>query len=941
MASGAPSSAEVREVPGAQHGRGGRLAERGRVDVALTRRRGARRADALHHAVAAQAHACRLARPQRRQPARCLRGDPGVEPVRREVQHAGGQPREHGGGDGEQLAQRPVHLHQLGELGGRGRARGAVGGPHRVDVLGERLARGGDAVQRRGEARPRRRRRAGGQARLVALARLGQPAGADDAQRGRRVFAQQRVAQEREQQRVGAARRRAGAHGVEAVVDEPVHVALGRRDRHGLRRRVGGQRAGETGELPVEHGAGERRDERQAERPDRRQGLQEAEERADVGGRARHAASGVVDRHRAHGHAAGQHRGEVHAGRDARHPVQRGAPGGREAGEQRHHQRVEVGRVEQPPLRERGRGQHAVRLAADPQDGQRAAGRHVGQEVPAGGGHSVVGDHAEQLVERVAPRHRPQRRRIRRSSAAAMPPAPAAWLSGSVAIPSARASSVPSERRGGERGAALVAQAHGRVVAGGRPGRPHALGVVGRRAGRRERQPVGVVMGVEQRGERAARPRRRRRWRGRRARGAGQGRRRTPRRAGCAAPCRARRRGRSPRATARQARAAPPGRPPRRRWDRGRAPACPRSGARARRTGARRRGSRARSSGRAARSSAPRASTPRRAGARRRGRGAGDPGRPRRPERPASARQASRVAGAVTPLAFSRSRYAFPHASSSAVSSGSCVSTCSVSGYTRTSRSLPSKRVSSRTGSSASGRSAASSATRSSGLSPATSSPRRRSTSAGAAPAIPASAAPISESHCCQAVATFVRCVAMFAVSVPGQRLDHRLAGLGVGELLLGRGELLLGAGELRLGRLELGVGGGERRVEHRRRGVRRCRLLAARRAAASCALLNAAAARADLGRRRVHRAGAHPARRARGPTGTARPARRCRRWPPPPGRAQPAQWSESSDWLAATTRAWPSATACWSAAMRPGSCTRSARRARDRPWRRPAGRPA
>jgi hypothetical protein len=66
--------------------------------------------------------------------------------VRREVQHAGGQPREHGGGDREQLAQRGVHFHQLGELGGGGRARCAVGRSHRVDVLAERLARGGDAV---------------------------------------------------------------------------------------------------------------------------------------------------------------------------------------------------------------------------------------------------------------------------------------------------------------------------------------------------------------------------------------------------------------------------------------------------------------------------------------------------------------------------------------------------------------------------------------------------------------------------------------------------------------------------------------------------------------------------------------------------------------------------------------------------------------------------
>ena len=60
-----------------------------------------------------------------------------------------------------------------------------------------------------------------------------------------------------------------------------------------------------------------------------------------------------------------------------------------------------------------------------------------------------------------------------------------------------------------------------------------------------------------------------------------------------------------------------------------------------------------------------------------------------------------------------------------------------------------------------------------------------------------------------------------------GQRLDRRLTGLGVGQLLLGRRELLLGLGELRLGGLELGVGGGQRRVERRRRGVRRGGLLA------------------------------------------------------------------------------------------------------------------
>ena len=125
--------------------------------------------------------------------------------MRREVEHAAGVPREHGGGDGEQLAQRGVHLHQLGELGGGGRA--AVLLAARTASMCWASVWPAAVTPSSGAAR--RVHGDGG----VPAARPGSSPSPAARARGRatirsaavRVFAQQRVAQEREQQRVRAA----------------------------------------------------------------------------------------------------------------------------------------------------------------------------------------------------------------------------------------------------------------------------------------------------------------------------------------------------------------------------------------------------------------------------------------------------------------------------------------------------------------------------------------------------------------------------------------------------------------------------------------------------------------------------------------------------------------------------------------------------------------
>jgi hypothetical protein len=116
-----------------------------------------------------------------------------------------------------------------------------------------------------------------------------------------------------------------------------------------------------------------------------------------------------VDRHRAHRHGAGERGRELDARRHARHGVERDAPGGGEPVQQRGDLRVEVRRVEQPPLAQRRGRQHAVWLAAEPQRRQRAARRHVCQEVCPRRGERVVGQLPGELVEHVAPGRRPQR----------------------------------------------------------------------------------------------------------------------------------------------------------------------------------------------------------------------------------------------------------------------------------------------------------------------------------------------------------------------------------------------------------------------------------------------------------------------------------------------------------------------------------------------------
>jgi hypothetical protein len=91
-----------------------------------------------------------------------------------------------------------VQLEELGELGGRGRAPGAVGLAHGVQVGGQRLPGRSHAIQRGAEAGPRGRSgRALAQPGLGALARRGEPAGAKDAERGGRVCTQQSVVQQR------------------------------------------------------------------------------------------------------------------------------------------------------------------------------------------------------------------------------------------------------------------------------------------------------------------------------------------------------------------------------------------------------------------------------------------------------------------------------------------------------------------------------------------------------------------------------------------------------------------------------------------------------------------------------------------------------------------------------------------------------------------------
>ncbi len=376
-----------------------------------------------------------------------------------------------------------MQLEELGELGGRRRAGGAVGLANGVEVRGQRLPGRGHAVQRRAEAGPRGRRgRAVAQPGLGALARRSEPAGAEDAKRGARVRAQQRVAQQREQQRVGAARRNAVAQRVEAVAGQPDDVVLRLQQRRGLRRLIGDQRAGERCDERLEHGPGERRFELEPERARGTECLLQTRERSGVGHREREAARAVLERHRAHRDRGGEHGAEVHAGRDVRYGVQRRAPGGREREEQPRHRGVEVCRIEQPPLPERRDRQHAIRLAAEPQRRERAGRRHVREEVPARRGDRVVGELAGELVEHVAPRHRPQ--------GDTHLPFPSDCRSAGAGGVGERVDGDPErpcEQRavcpaGGERGAALVAQAHGGIVARGAPRRPHGRGVVRRRA---------------------------------------------------------------------------------------------------------------------------------------------------------------------------------------------------------------------------------------------------------------------------------------------------------------------------------------------------------------------------------------------------------------------------------------------------------------------------
>ena len=174
-ASGVAGTADVREVPGAQDGGGRRLPERRGVDVAVARRlrgrrraarprarrsrRAARRARACARSAVSRRVACALTQASRRCEARSS-----TPPASR---------AEHRGRQRDELAQRAVQLEQLGELGGRRRARGAVGRAHarrgaRPSVCPAAVTPSSGAREPRPRASARACRRQPG---LVALAR--------------------------------------------------------------------------------------------------------------------------------------------------------------------------------------------------------------------------------------------------------------------------------------------------------------------------------------------------------------------------------------------------------------------------------------------------------------------------------------------------------------------------------------------------------------------------------------------------------------------------------------------------------------------------------------------------------------------------------------------------------------------------------------------------
>ena len=511
------------EVARAHHGRGGRVIERRRQDVAMTGRPAAGGAQVLHPAESAEVRAGRRRLAHASQPPRGQRGQPGVEPVRADVERLREEAIELGGGDPFERRQRLAVLRHV-----RGRVAAAV-------ALHEEFAdrqRAGDRRDRRLQPLPPGRcLEAAGDADQLAIADLADGgAGVHDVEveRDPRQLLEAGVAQHLVEERV---RRRTAAR-----PDLPLQLGDGRlaHPAHvvGIQPARLGQRRRRDQRMAVEAGPAREDEPEDARLPARRahgflhrleDPLARLQDRVGIVAEVGHHVA-VPDEApgRAHAHLAArrverQHIDQIGV-RIARAADPRRVRRGRQPGRPQPPQKADQLRLEAAAARvrfpavERAHRQDAVRLAAHAQGRQRAAAAHVGDEVLEGGGDRRLADvRGHQLAEEVAEGDRNHRAVHRR----------AALLFAAVGAGDVGEGRRRDAERGGqatavaavaiERRPALDRAAHLAVRIGRRVAGVARVGVVGRRALREERQPAEVVVAVEQTLERARRLLRRQR----------------------------------------------------------------------------------------------------------------------------------------------------------------------------------------------------------------------------------------------------------------------------------------------------------------------------------------------------------------------------------------------------------------------------------------------
>ena len=132
--------AAMREVAGPQHRRPWPPDRARGVDVAVRQRLGERRwTDVLEHAVASETSALRPPARSAASRREACALNPGVEPVRGEVERSGREPRQHGRGQRGEMPDACLHVHQLADLRARPAMPARPGGANRVEMLRERL----------------------------------------------------------------------------------------------------------------------------------------------------------------------------------------------------------------------------------------------------------------------------------------------------------------------------------------------------------------------------------------------------------------------------------------------------------------------------------------------------------------------------------------------------------------------------------------------------------------------------------------------------------------------------------------------------------------------------------------------------------------------------------------------------------------------------------